>query len=260
MSEPTVTTELRDRLFLIGLNRPAKRNAFTVAMLGELGEAFATFERSAESWVAVLFAHGEHFTAGLDLADVGPAVGAGRPLFPPGLVDPLGLAGPPRRKPVVCAVRGTCFTIGIELMLGCDLCVAAAGTRFAQMEVRRGIMPFGGATLRLPALAGWHRAMRWLLTGDDFDATEALAMGLVSEVVPDGQELARALALAERVASRAPLAVQATLASARQASGASRETAAAELLTEARRLFATEDAREGLASFLERREARFVGR
>jgi enoyl-CoA hydratase/carnithine racemase len=161
---------------------------------------------------------------------------------------------------VVCAVRGTCFTIGIELMLGCDLCVAAAGTRFAQMEVRRGIMPFGGATLRLPALAGWHRAMRWLLTGDDFDATEALAMGLVSEVVPDGQELARALALAERVASRAPLAVQATLASARQASGASRETAAAELLTEARRLFATEDAREGLASFLERREARFVGR
>jgi enoyl-CoA hydratase len=260
MVELTITVEQRGRLLLIGLNRPAKRNAFTVAMLGELAEAFTAFERNDQAWVAVLFAHGEHFTAGLDLADVAPAVAAGARLFPDGVVDPLGLVGPPRRKPVVCAVKGICFTIGIELMLACELCIAAAGTRFAQMEVRRGIMPFGGATLRLPLCAGPARAMRWLLTGDDFDAAEALAMGLVSEVVPDGTELEAAITLAERVASRAPLAVQATLASARQASGQPSAASVASLHQQARALLATEDAREGLRSFVERREARFTGR
>jgi enoyl-CoA hydratase len=260
MSEPTITTEARGRLLLIGLNRPAKRNAFNVAMLRELSQAFAALERDPERWVGVLFAHGEHFTAGLDLAEVGPAVAAGQSLFPADGMDPLGLAGAERTKPVVCAVQGTCLTIGIELLLACDLCIAAAGTRFAQMEVRRGIMPFGGATLRLPALAGWPRAMRWLLTGDDFDAAEALAMGLVSEVVPDGAVLAAAMALAERVASRAPLAVRATLASARLAREQGREAAVAHLMAQARALFSTEDAQEGMRSFLERREARFVGR
>jgi enoyl-CoA hydratase/carnithine racemase len=260
MDERTITTEARGRLFLIGLNRPAKRNAFTRRMLRELAEAFTTFERDADRWVAVLFAHGDHFTAGLDLADVGPAVAAGAPLSPDGAIDPLDLWGVRRRKPVVCGVQGVCFTIGIELLLACDLRVAAAGTRFAQMEVRRGIMPFGGATLRFAAQAGWARGMKWMLTGDEFDAREALTMGLVSDVVPDGAVLESAITLAERVASRAPLAVQATLASARLAIDEGRDVALESLMTEARALFSTDDAREGLASFLERREARFSGR
>ena len=103
-------------------------------------------------------AHGDHFTAGLDLAEVGPAVAAGKTLAPDDManaVDPLDLFGRRRTKPVVCAVQGICFTIGIELLLACDLAIAAEGTRFAQMEVRRGIMPFGGATLRFPAAARW---------------------------------------------------------------------------------------------------------
>ena len=261
MSEPTVTTERRGHVFHIGLARPQKRNAFTTGMLRELAAAYTAFERDADAWVAVLFAHGDHFTAGLDLAEVGPAVASGALLFGgEGEIDPLDLVGARRTKPVVCAVQGICFTIGIELLLACDLAVAAEGTRFAQMEVRRGIMPFGGATVRFHERAGWPRAMKWLLTGDEFGPAEALAMGLVSDVVPAGEAVIAAVALAERVASRAPLAVRATLANARLAREQGRDAALGALMDTARPLFATADAQEGVLSFLERREARFVGR
>jgi len=269
----TITTEQRGHILLIGLDRAAKRNAFTTTMLAELAAAYGRLEAEPDVRVGVLYAHGDHFTGGLDLAEVGPAVAAGRPLTPvasdgapgtaPEALDPLDLFDAPerrRKKPLVCAVQGICFTIGIELMLAADVVVAAAGTRFAQMEVRRGIMPFGGATMRMPAAAGWSRAMKWLLTGDELGADEALAMGLVAEVVPDGTQLERALAIADRIASRAPLAVQATLAHARLYAESGREAAVAALMGMARPLFATEDAREGVMSFLERREATFKGR
>ncbi|MCC6621555.1 MAG: crotonase/enoyl-CoA hydratase family protein [Deltaproteobacteria bacterium] len=260
MSFTTLAFEPRGHVRLIGLARPAKRNAFTTTMLRELAEAYTAFEDDSDARVALLWAQGDHFTGGLDLAEVGPRVASAASLFPDGLVDPLGLG--PRRatKPVVCVVQGTCLTIGIELMLASDVTIAAAGARFAQMEVRRGIMPFGGATLRFAAVAGWPRAMKHLLTGDEFDAAEALAMGLVAEVVPDGAQLERGLALAERIAQRAPLAVQATLASARLARDRGPEAALAELMPRARALFSTADAAEGVRSFLERREGRFEGR
>ncbi|MFO0746217.1 MAG: crotonase/enoyl-CoA hydratase family protein [Myxococcota bacterium] len=264
MSEPTITVETRGHVRLIGLSRAAKRNAFTTAMLRELAAAYTAFESDPDAWVALLFADGDHFTAGLDLAEVGPAVASGQQLFggPDGgdVVDPLDLGPRRRTKPVVCAVQGYCFTIGIELMLAADVTIAAAGTRFAQMEVRRGIMPFGGATLRFAEAAGWPRAMKWLLSGDEFDAAEALAMNLVAEVVPDGTLRERGLALAERIARRAPLAVRATLASARTARERGRDAAQAELMGLARPLFATRDAAEGVRSFIERREAEFEGR
>ena len=113
------------------------------------------------------------------------------------------------------AVQGTCLTLGIELMLASDIVVAADSATFAQLEVARGILPFGGATIRFPRAVGWGNAMRWILTGDTFDAAEALRIGLVQEVVPHGQQHARGLELAHRVAAQAPLAVQAALANAR---------------------------------------------
>lgn len=260
MSEPTITTELVGHVFRIGLAREKKRNAFTTGMLRELSRAYTKFENEKDAWVAVLYAHGEHFTGGLDLAEVGPQVAAGASLFDAdGSVDPLDLVGPRRTKPVVCAVSGICFTIGIELMLACDMAICSDSTRFAQMEVRRGIMPFGGATLRFQEVAGFPRAMKWLLTGDEFGAGEALSMGLVSDVVPNGTHIAAANALAERVASRAPLAVRATLANARMAREHGRDRALSALMDTARPLFATADAQEGVLSFLERREANFKG-
>jgi len=256
----TITTETRGHVFIIGLNRAAKRNAFNLAILRELATAYAAMEDDPEVRCAVLFAHGEHFTAGLDLAEVGPAVVSGTPLFPSDAVDPLGMFGRRRNTPVVCAVQGWCLTIGIELLLASDIRIAATGTRFRQMEVNRGIMPFGGATLRFPLLAGWGNAMRWLLTGAEFDAAEALRIGLVQEVVDPGAQLDRAVALAIEVADCAPLAVQATLASARIAVERGADAAREALMDQARSLMRTDDAAEGVRSFVERRKAEFTGR
>ena len=257
---PRVTVEQTGHLHLIGLDRADKRNAFDLRMLRELAEALTAYEDDDDARCAVLFAEGEHFTAGLDLAEVGPAVKDGAPLFPHDAVDPLGLHGRVRQKPLVMAVQGWCLTIGIELSLAADIRVAADDTRFGQIEINRGIFPFGGATIRLPQIAGWGDAMRWLLTGDIFDAAEAHRIGLVQEVVPAGEQKAKAIALAETIASRAPLGVRATLASARTTAHDGPDAAAAALLDQARALMGSEDAAEGLRSFVERRDAKFSGR
>lgn len=256
----TITTDVIDgHVWSIGLNRPDKRNAFNLQMLTELSDAITHYEDTDDLWCAVLHAHGDHFTGGLDLAEVGPQVAATGTLWPEGNVDPLGLFGRSRTKPLVCAVQGWCITIGVELLLASDITIAAEGTRFTQMEVQRGIMAFGGATLRLPRQVGWGNAMRILLTGDRFDADEAYRIGLVQQVVPAERLHAEAHALATRIASQAPLAVQASLRSATLAYTEGEEAAAAQLMAETQRLMATEDAAEGVRSFVERREARFKG-
>jgi len=255
-----VTLETRDHVLLIGLNRADKRNAFDRALLTQLAAALTRYEDEPELRCAVLFAHGDHFTAGLDLGEVGPAVASGEALFPEGMVDPCGLHGRVREKPLVTAVQGWCLTIGIELLLASDIRVAASDTKFGQIEIKRGIFPFGGATLRLPQIAGWGDAMRWLLTGDTFDAAEARRLGLVQEVVEPGQQVERAAALAASIAKQAPLGVRATLKSARLAVEQGQAAALAGMMADVRQLMTSEDAREGLMSFLERREAKFRGR
>ena len=255
-----VLTEHDDHVFHIVLNRPEKMNAFDLQMLRELAEAITSYEQDENLRCALLYAKGEHFTAGLDLAEVGPAIRKGTLLFPEGLVDPLALHGPKRTKPLLMAVQGWCLTIGIELLLASDIRFAAEGTRFGQIEINRGIFPFGGATLRLPQVAGWGNAMRWLLTGDKFDAEEALRIGLGQEIVPAEELLARATEVARTVAKQAPLGVQATLRSSRTAVTEGEAAAVAELMPIARQIMETEDAAEGLRSFVERREGRFKGR
>lgn len=244
----------------VRLTRASKRNAFDLAMLRQLAEAYTRADSDPGARVILVEPDGDHFTAGLDLAEVGPAVAAGAPLFPEDLVDPLGLRGRLRDKPVVMAVRGHCLTIGIELCLASDIVVAADSTRFGQIEILRGIFPFGGATMRMPARCGWQNAMRWLLTGETFDAVEAHRIGLVSEVVPAAELVARGRALAASVAKAAPLGVRATLENARLAEREGEAAAKARLLEQARALMASEDAAEGLQSFLERRAGVFQGR
>jgi enoyl-CoA hydratase/carnithine racemase len=258
MSEPKITTERRGHVLLIGLNRPAKMNAFDVEMLHQLGDAFGELERDDDARCAVVYANGDHFTAGLDLGNVAPAIAQGQLAVGGGEIDPLSVHGKPRTKPAVIAVHGRCLTLGIELILGMDTCVAAANTRFGQIEIKRGIFPFGGATFRLVATAGWGNAMRWLLTGDEFGADEAHRIGLVQEVVPLGRQLERAVEIAETIAAQAPLGVRATIASARKS--LVEAEAARALMDQLKVLMASDDAREGLMSFLERRAARFTGK
>lgn len=259
--QPRIITERRGHVLLIGFNRPEKRNAADLALLQQLALAYGELERDPELRVGLVHAVGEHFTAGLDLADIGPRLGPdGIDIVPEGGIHPWQVDGTSLSKPVVMAVQGTCLTLGIELMLASDITVAAESTRFGQIEVARGILPFGGATIRFPRAAGWGNAMRWILTGDMFDAAEAHRIGIVQEVVPDGTQFDRALQLAERIAAQAPLAVQATLASARTAVRDGDAAAEAGLQPALARLAATTDARIGMAAFLSRQPAEFVGR
>jgi enoyl-CoA hydratase len=259
---PRVVVERRGRVTLIGLDRTDKRNAADVRMLQELALAYGAFDRDDDARVAVVHGLGDHFTGGLDLGDIAPRMSSpdGLDLVPDGGLDPWGLNGPRVSKPVIVAVQGTCLTLGVELILAADIAVAATSTRFGQIEVARAILPFGGATIRFPQRVGWGDAMRWMLTGDLFDAAEALRIGLVSEVVPHGEQLDRALAIAERIAAQAPLAVQATLANARLAVSDGDSAAAAALGAELRRLSATEDAAIGVQAFLSRSTPDYIGR
>jgi enoyl-CoA hydratase/carnithine racemase len=180
-------------------------------------------------------------------------------MVPEGGINPWQVDGQSLTKPVVIAVQGTCLTLGIELMLASDIVVAAESTKFGQIEVARGILPFGGATIRFPRAAGWGNAMRWLLTGDLFDAAEAHRLGLVQEIVPDGAQFDRALELAAKIAAQAPLAVQATLANARLAQRDGPASAEEALQPSLARLIQTEDSRIGMQSFTARTAAIFVG-
>ncbi len=262
MSIGNVTVEIRDHVMLIGLDRVPKRNAFDLEMYRALAAAYGELHRNPDLRCGVLFAHGEHFTGGIDLAEWTPFLQQGRfPELPAGAIDPLGLDERNRlRKPVAMAVQGICLTIGLELLLAADIRVAAANARFAQLEIKRGIFPVGGATVRLLQEIGWGNAMRYLLTGDEFTAAEALRLGLVQEIVEPGKELARAVEIAQTVAAQSPLGVQATLASARLARTHGDVAAIRRLLPDLVPLLSSEDATEGLQSFVERRAAKFKGR
>ena len=261
MSQNRVTVDRDGHVLLIGFNRPDKRNAADMQLLEELSLAYGELERDPEARVGLVYAHGDHFTGGLDLADVGPRIGpTGLDIVPDGGINPWQVSGQSLSKPVVIAVQGTCLTLGIELMLASDIAIAAESTRFGQIEVARGILPFGGATIRFPRAVGWGNAMRWILTGDTFDAAEALRIGLVQEVVPDGAQFDRGLEIARRVAAQAPLAVQAALANARIAVRDSDEAAEIALQPDLVRLAGSEDARIGMEAFATRQTAEFVGR
>jgi enoyl-CoA hydratase len=255
-TEGRITTETRGHIFLMGIDRVRKMNAYDLPMLRSLMRAYTEYENDDHLRCAVLFAHGDHFTAGIDLTQVRPE----HFITEPGTIEPMGIYGQARSKPVIIAIHGRCLTIGIELALASDICVAAENTRFGQIEVKRGVFPAAGATVRMVSLMGWGNAMRYLLTGDEFDAREGHRIGLVQEVTPVGQDLERALAIAETIAQQAPLAVSATLLSARKSVMEGHLEAFKALIPQYHELEKSEDAKEGVRSFVERRTARFSGR
>ncbi|WP_342133240.1 crotonase/enoyl-CoA hydratase family protein [Hydrogenophaga sp. OTU3427] len=261
--EGEILVETDGPLLLIGIHRPAKRNGFTPAMYRQLAEAYTRLDDAPGLRVGVLYAVGGHFTAGLDLPSFAPLMQRGERAVPDGLVDPTDLGQPGHRrrsKPMVVAVCGITYTLGIELMLAADIVVAADDCRFSQLEVRRGIMATGGATLRMAQRAGQGNALLHLLTGDGFDAHEALRLNFVQKVVPAGHEKDIAIDLARQIAAQAPLAVAATRQSVLKAIEQGPPAAIADFLAVQQRLSRSEDAAEGLRSFVEKRSAQFVGR
>ena len=256
-----ITIERDGHVLLIGVNRPDKRNAFDLATIEQLAAAYHRLGAERELRAGVLFGHGDHFSAGLDLGEVGPAVAERGPgaLAGSGRYDPFGVWGEQVPKPIVMAVQGIAFTLSIELALASDIVIAADDVRFRQLEIARGIMPFGGATFRAPAQLGWGNAMRFLLTADEFGAEEAMRIGLVQEIVPAGTQLERATEIARVIATQAPLGVQATLANARLARAAAEQAAVQHLRETVPGVLRSDDAAEGVRSFLERRAGHFTG-
>jgi enoyl-CoA hydratase/carnithine racemase len=259
MSHIEVSTE--GHILKIRVNRPEKHNALSPEMYSDLGKALAQLDGDDNLRVGLIHAEGKHFTSGIELDKWAPifAQGKGFPLDSDA-IDMFALSGRRCRKPLIIALQGNCFTWGVELMLTTDIRVAADDTRFAMLEVKRGIYPCGGATLRLPQQMGWSNAHRYLLTGDIWSATESYRLGLVQEVVPAGTQFAKAMEIAEAVAKAAPLGVQAVLKSTRLAALEGEEEATRHLFKDLIPVMNSEDALEGVRSFMERRDAKFVGR
>ena len=249
MTEPTetpITVREHGHILLIGLNRPDKYNAMNLAAIEQLAQAYQHLEDAPHLRVGVVHAHGDHFSAGLDLAEVGPEVATHGPgaLVGTTNIDPYGLWAQ---------------KVSNELALASDIVVAAENVRFRQLEIARGIMPFGGATIRATQQLGWGNAMKFLLTGEEFGAEEALRIGLIQEITPVGKDTERAIELAEVIAKQAPLGVYATLANARVSREDGEKAAIEHLSATLPGILASKDAAEGIASFLERRDGNFSG-
>ncbi|TGM57832.1 crotonase/enoyl-CoA hydratase family protein [Leptospira adleri] len=259
MSE-LILTEKKGPILHIVFNRPEERNAFNVDMLFALSRAYDQMEADPDIRVGLVYANGKQFTLGLELKNVAEYLKKEKRFpLPEESINPWGTTGRHRTKPVVVAAHGMCITLGIELMLASDIRIAAKRSVFAQVEVQRGIFPFGGGTMRWPAQCGWGNAMKYILTGEPFEAEEALRIGLIQEIVEKNELVSRGIQLAEKIANQAPLGVFATLKSAMTSVEFGESQAAEELFPQLLALMETKDAEEGVASFVEKRQAIFKG-
>ena len=241
----------------ITLNRPEARNALTTTMLGEIAAALAAFAEDEEVRAVVLTGGEKVFAAGADLREMAektvvdvlddPRAGHWRAIarFP---------------KPLIAAVNGYALGGGCELAMHADIIIAGRGARFGQPEVNLGIIPGAGGTQRLTQLVGKSLAMKLVLSGEFLSGEEALRAGLAAELTEDAETIPRAVELAARIAEKPPLAVRLAKEAVRQAS----EALLAQGLAFERKaftiLFATEDRREGVAAFFEKRKPVFRGR
>jgi enoyl-CoA hydratase/carnithine racemase len=266
MSNGCVRAERRGpdgHVLQIEVDRAAKMNGFTPEMFDALSDRLTELDADPSLWVGVLTFAGPNTTAGLDLPRFaagmqGNADDAAPSDAPDERVDAFGLR---RRssKPVVMAVQGVTFTIGIEMMLGADIVIAADDCRFCQMEPKRGLAVFGGAHVRYVERAGWGNAMYHLLRADEFDAARAREIGFVQEVVPAGSQIERALEIADEIAANAPLAVQEIKRAAGVYLAEGEAAAIAEIPVMRQRTGGSKDFVEGITSFREKRTARFTG-
>jgi enoyl-CoA hydratase/carnithine racemase len=259
MSDGTVRGERDGHVLLIEVDRADKMNGFTPEMFDALADQLTLLDEDPDLWVGVLSFAGKHSTAGLDLPRFAGSMQSGASDdTPDDRVDAFGLRRR-CRKPLVMAVQGVTFTIGIEMMLAADIVVAAEDCRFAQLEPKRGLAVFGGAHLRYVQRAGWGNAMYHLLRADEFDAARAKELGFVQEVVPVGSQVARARELAAEICANAPLAVQEIKRGANVYLEQGEQAAIAEIAVMRQRTANSKDFAEGIASFMEKREPKFSG-
>ena len=258
MSAPVVLTERpAEGVGLIRINRPEARNALTTEVRRLLGEHLSAMADDPAIRCIVLTGNDKAFAAGADIKEMAEA----------GAIEILQRGSQKLwraiyscPKPVIAAVNGFALGGGCELAMTCDIIIAGESAKFGQPEVKIGIIPGGGGTQRFPRTVGKFKAMRYVLTGDIFGAKEASDMNLVSEVVPDAEVEKRAVAMAVQIAELPPLAIQLAKEAVIRGMDASLETG---LTLESRTLqllFASQDQKEGMTAFIEKRKPKFTGK
>lgn len=258
----TVTVERRNDIVLVGINRPFIQNRVDPPTRVRLAQTFFQFEHDPTLRALVLFGHGDNFSRGIDVDASQAAVAAGTRTFNPSeQLDPLGNSGPHRTKPVVVVAHGDTWNLGHELYLAGDVRVAAANTRFGQDENTHGRFPGGGATIRFVREAGWGNAMRYMLTGDHWNADESFRMGVTQQIAPTQQAaLDAGVAMAKKMAACGPLSIKATLASAHQMIDPVEANALSNLGAQYSALYRTEDFVEGRRAEAEGRPPKYQGK
>jgi len=260
---PDLLYDVANHTATVTLNRPDRLNAITFEMLAALSRALRQAADDPRVRVIVLTGAGRGFCSGLDLKQAAEGKGIGGALASGGVAhtDTRDLPTVVLQQldtPVVCAINGPAAGYGLDLALGCDIRLMSAGAKLSPAFAKRAIVPESGGTWYLPRLVGWARACEIAFLGDDIPAERALALGLVNAVVPDA--LAEAQRWAATIAGNAPLAVKAMKRLFRHGLTEDFESHSHHVLMQLMQLFRSEDFREGLASFLERRPPRFEGR
>jgi len=242
---------------LLRINRPEARNALNLEVRKLLARHLTEVGEDTTTRAVVLTGSGKSFAAGADIKEMAGI----------GTIEALQrgthklwrtIAG--CSKPVIAAVSGYALGGGCELAMCCDIIVAGESARFGQPEVNIGIIPGGGGTQRLARTVGKYKAMKYILTGEQFSAKEAFDMGLVSEVVPDPEVEGRAIDLARRIAALPPLAIQLAKEAVLAGMDAPLTSALALESKSSQILFSSQDQKEGMQAFIEKRKPKFQGK
>lgn len=245
---------------VVTMNRPQRRNALNLEMIGLLARAWDEIDADAGIRVAILTGAGETYCVGGDLGDGWMTDGRNRSDFDPAAIGRGLLLTRSLRKPLIAAVNGACLGGGLEMLQQTDIRIAEEQATFGLPEVRRGLIPGAGSTVRLKRQIPYTKAVEMILTGDPLTAREAYEFGLVGHVVATGTALAKAHEIADRVARNSPLAVQHAKAALLASGWLPDEDARAIEGKFVREVIISDDAREGRKAFVEKREPKFTGK
>ncbi len=267
MSEPAVLVEKENHIMTVTLNRPEKKNAVNAECLCRLHDAWHDLEEDKDMRVAILTGTGPDFCAGMDLSVVNKLT-SGKPPeneWEERMVKDMNIIfhgwlktyRPP--KPIILAAEGYALAGGTEILQGTDIRVAGESAKFGITECQRGLFPMAGSTVRLPRQIPYTVACEMLLTGEPYTAAQVKEFGLIGHVVPDGQALAKAREIADRIAANGPLSVQAILKCIREISLLPELEEFDKEMGVGLPVFSSKDAKEGPKAFFEKRQPNFIG-